>query len=82
MDSNLVSAVAARTVVNNANGTAAIFNIAGFPTADVPNEGYKVWLALVIMILISAFFVSARVATRISTGQMGADDYSIVAALV
>lgn len=57
-------------------------NPAGFPSAGLPNEGYKVWLALVIMIIGSGLFVAARFATRISTRQLGADDYVVLAALV
>ena len=55
---------------------------AGFPTPGLANHGYKVWLAGVILIIISGLFVSARVSTRISMRQMGADDYAIVGALV
>ena len=57
-------------------------NPAGFPTPGLPNHGYKVWLAGVIMIISSGIFVGARVATRISQRQMGADDYAIIGALV
>lgn len=57
-------------------------NIAGFPTAELPNEGYKFWLTLVIMIVVTGLFVCARTATRLASGQMGADDYAIIAALV
>jgi len=57
-------------------------NPAGFPSLGLPNEGYKVWLALVIMIISSGLFVAARIANRYSTRQLGADDYTIMAALV
>lgn len=57
-------------------------NPAGFPSTGLPNEGYRVWLALVIMIISSGFFVAARIANRCMTRQMGADDYAIIAALV
>lgn len=57
-------------------------NPAGFPSEGLPNEGYRLWLALVILIIISGTVVIARIATRVSNGQLGADDYVIVAALV
>lgn len=57
-------------------------NIAGFSTPELPNQGYRVWIALVVMIISSGLFVSARVATRIVARQMGSDDYVILASLV
>lgn len=57
-------------------------NPAGFPSSGLPNEGYKVWLALVIMIISSGIFVTARITHRYRSRQLGADDYVIVAALV
>lgn len=55
---------------------------AGFSTPGLPNHGWRVWLALVIMIVISGTFVVFRVIARVSARQMGSDDYAIVAALV
>ena len=60
----------------------AYINPAGFPTPDLPNEGWRVWLALVIMITLSGLIVAGRVAARLAARQMGVDDYAIVAALV
>lgn len=57
-------------------------NVAGFSTPTLPNEGWKVFLALVIMIIFSGLFVVARISIRISSRQMGADDYTIIAAMV
>ncbi|GAB1738719.1 hypothetical protein NU219Hw_g3514t1 [Hortaea werneckii] len=57
-------------------------NPAGFPSDELPNEGYRLWLAIVIMIISSGTFVIARIATRLSTHQMGFDDYAIIAAFV
>lgn len=57
-------------------------NVAGFSTSELPNQGYRIFLALVIMIIVSGSFVTIRMATRISNRQLGADDYTIVAALV
>lgn len=57
-------------------------DVAGFPTEGLPNHGYKVWIAGVVTIISSGLFVGARIATRISQRQMGADDYVICAAMV
>ncbi|RMY90580.1 hypothetical protein D0862_09923 [Hortaea werneckii] len=57
-------------------------NPAGFPSDKLPNQGYRLWLAIVIMIISSGAFVIARIATRLSTHQMGFDDYAIIAAFV
>ncbi|KAI7156395.1 hypothetical protein KC349_g6311 [Hortaea werneckii] len=57
-------------------------NPAGFPSDELPNEGYRLWLAIVIMIICSGTFVIARIATRLSTHQMGFDDYAIIAAFI
>ncbi|KAI7480633.1 hypothetical protein D0860_06989 [Hortaea werneckii] len=57
-------------------------NPAGFPSDELPNQGYRLWLAIVIMIISSGAFVIARIATRISTHQMGFDDYAIIAAFL
>lgn len=57
-------------------------NPAGFPTPGLPNEGYRVWLALVIMIISSGLFVIARIVARAHAGQLGVDDYTIVGAMV
>lgn len=69
-------------VMNNAYGPMANVNFAGFATPGLPNQGYKLWLALVIMIACSGLTVAGRLATRISSRQVGADDVAIVAALV
>lgn len=55
---------------------------AGFSTEDLPNTGYRVFLPLVIMIVLSGLTVAGRLATRISAKQLGADDYTITLALV
>lgn len=60
----------------------ADINPAGFSTEELPNHGYRVFLPLVVMIIISGLTVSARLAVRISARQFGADDYAIVLALV
>ena len=57
-------------------------NPAGFPSDELPNQGCRLWLAIVIMIISSGAFVIARIATRLSTHQMGFDDYAIIAAFV
>ncbi|KAH9909597.1 hypothetical protein F4778DRAFT_711975 [Xylariomycetidae sp. FL2044] len=61
--------------------TASEISVAGLPTPTLPNEGYRVFFAIVIMIILSGLTVIARIWTRIHNGQMGTDDYVIVAAL-
>jgi hypothetical protein len=57
-------------------------NPAGFPTPDLPNIGWKVWISLVVMVITSGLFVTIRVWTRIAAKNFGADDLAIVAAQV
>ena len=57
-------------------------NPAGFPTPELPNDGYRVWLALVIMVITSGLVVLARISTRVVARQTGSDDYAILAAMV
>jgi len=60
----------------------AYINPAGFSTPSLENHGYTVWLALVIMVIISGTTVCLRVLIRTSSHQMGSDDWVIVAAMV
>lgn len=57
-------------------------NPAGFPTPELPNQGYRVWLALVIMVISAGLFVGVRITTRVVTRQMGSDDFAILASMV
>ncbi|KAK3677216.1 hypothetical protein LTR78_002754 [Recurvomyces mirabilis] len=59
----------------------AYINPAGFSTPGLENHGYTVWLALVIMVIISGTTVCLRVLIRTSANQMGSDDWAIVAAM-
>lgn len=67
---------------NNTCAPASAINVAGFPTEQVDNFGYRFWLTLVILVICSGFFVAARIATRLKMKQMGKDDYFILAAMV
>lgn len=60
----------------------ADINAAGFSTAELPNHGWKVFMTLVIMVILSGLTVTARVSARVSAGQLGADDYAIMGAMV
>lgn len=54
----------------------------GFPAGGFANQGWKLYLTSLIMILSAGLFVIIRIATRIRTGKLGADDYTIVFSLV
>jgi hypothetical protein len=51
---------------------------AGFPTPQLPNQGYRVWLALGVMVIASSLLVAARIAARVVARKMGSDDYAIL----
>lgn len=54
----------------------------GFPSGGEANQGWKLYLTSLIMILSAGIIVIARVVTRFRAAQLGADDYTIVASLV
>ncbi|KAF2106167.1 hypothetical protein BDV96DRAFT_508237 [Lophiotrema nucula] len=53
----------------------------GFPAGGELNQGWKLYLASLIMILSAGFVVVVRIATRFRTTKLGADDYIIMASL-
>jgi hypothetical protein len=57
-------------------------NPAGFPTPGLPNHGWRVWIALVVMVICAGLLVLARLVVRITARQLGSDDYTILTALV
>lgn len=54
----------------------------GLPEGDVPNRGYELYLASLIMVLVAGLFVIGRLAARWTKSQFGMDDYTIVLSLV
>lgn len=54
----------------------------GFPSGGVPNQGWKLYLTSLIMIIFAGLFVIAKVFTRLRYGRLASDDYAIVASLV
>lgn len=54
----------------------------GFPADGVDNQGWKLYLTSLIMILSAGLFVIARVLTRVRIFELKADDYAIIASLV
>ena len=54
----------------------------GLPTDDHDSFGWKLWVTCVVMIIFSGIFTSLRVWTRVSTKQLGTDDYVCVFAQV
>ena len=57
------------------------YNI-GFGTAGKPDQGWKLYITSLIMVLSAGLFVIARIATRIWSRQMGEDDYLVLTSLV
>ena len=54
----------------------------GFPSGGEANQGWKLYLTSLIMILSAGLFVIARIVTRLWTVRLKADDYTIIASLV
>ncbi|KAL5390290.1 hypothetical protein DPSP01_001862 [Paraphaeosphaeria sporulosa] len=53
----------------------------GFPADGAENQGWKLYLTSLIMILCAGLFVIARVLTRVRIFGLKADDYAIIASL-
>lgn len=49
---------------------------------DIPDRGYVLYITALVMVLVAALFVVARLSSRIYTTRMGADDVTIGIALV
>ncbi|WPH02240.1 Hypothetical protein R9X50_00509600 [Acrodontium crateriforme] len=54
----------------------------GLPTNGLPDQGWKLYLTSLIMIIAAGLAASARLTTRIIYGRLGPDDYTIIASLV
>ncbi|KAF2125243.1 hypothetical protein P153DRAFT_378743 [Dothidotthia symphoricarpi CBS 119687] len=54
----------------------------GFPSDGEANQGWKLYLTSLIMVLSAGIIVAVRVVTRFRAVMLGADDYTIVASLV
>lgn len=54
----------------------------GFPTDDVPNQGWKLYITSLTMILVAGIVVIARILTRYKLQTLGWDDFAIVLSLV
>lgn len=63
--------------VNDYMGTSV-----GFPSDGVPDQGWKLYFASLVMVGVAGLFVVARILTRIATRQFGADDSTILVSLV
>ncbi|KAJ6154476.1 hypothetical protein N7485_012845 [Penicillium canescens] len=48
----------------------------------IPDRGYILYITALVMVLVAAVFVAARLWTRIATRQLGLDDICLVLALV
>jgi hypothetical protein len=54
----------------------------GFPTDGEDNQGWKLYLTSLIMILSAGIFVIARVVGRLQVDRLAPDDWAIIASLV
>lgn len=54
----------------------------GFPSGGEANQGWKLYLTSLVMILSAGLVVIARIVTRFRAVKLGADDYTIVASLI
>lgn len=54
----------------------------GFPKDGEPNQGWKLYLTSLIMVLCAGLIVIARIATRLRVSRLMVDDYTIMASLV
>jgi hypothetical protein len=55
----------------------------GFPNNGFDDQGWKMYITAVVMIILAGLFVIARCATRMwMLGKLGWDDFTIVVALV
>ena len=60
-----------------------MFSTMGFPSKDEDNQGWKLYLTSLIMILAAGLIVIARVVIRLQIGvKLQLDDYTIIASLV
>jgi hypothetical protein len=54
----------------------------GFPSGGEANQGWKLYLASLIMVLSAGLTVIARVVARLQSFKLKIDDYTIIASLV
>ncbi|KAK2684928.1 hypothetical protein QWA68_016188 [Fusarium oxysporum] len=54
----------------------------GFPADGVDNQGWKLYITSLVMIIAAGLFVVARCATRYSMHKLGSDDAAIVVSLL
>lgn len=54
----------------------------GLGNEAVPDHGYALFITSVVMIILSGFFVCARIGVRLARKSMGTDDYITLIALV
>lgn len=54
----------------------------GLGDANTPNQGYELYIASLVMVLVAGLFVLGRLAARWTKRQFGMDDYAIILSLV
>ena len=56
--------------------------IIGQGNSTTPDRGYELFITATVMVIVAGLFVLARVVVRVTTKQLGIDDYAIVLSLV
>ena len=54
----------------------------GSGTAELPDQGFPLYVVSIVMVIVAGLFVIARLAARLTKNDLGWDDYTIIAALV
>lgn len=54
----------------------------GLPSEGVPNQGWKLYLTSLIMVIVAGLCVIARITARAALNKLGPDDYTIIASMV
>lgn len=54
----------------------------GFPADGVDNQGWKLYITSLVMIIAAGLFVIARCSTRFLMHKLGSDDAAIIVSLV
>lgn len=54
----------------------------GFSSGGEANQGWKLYMTSLVMILSAGLIVVARIATRLCAAKLESDDYTIIASLV
>jgi hypothetical protein len=54
----------------------------GLGNSTTPDRGYELFITATVMLIFAGSFAAARVAVRLTSKQLGIDDYAIMLSLV